>query len=148
MASWRDTASPNAQDELDLLVDAVVPFAQEMLAEHGEFYPYAALVDGSGALELVAAETEDDYPDSAAVLTLLLDQLAGRASALRATAVVAAGRVETGDVIRVQHGHRTGPALTVLIPYTGGGAAGGAPVELGEPWAVAGPTQVWPAPAD
>lgn len=140
MTSWRDNASPEDQAELDELLSAAVPFALQVLEEHGEFYPYAAVVDGTGELTLVAAQSEVDFPDSEAVIANLLDVLRDRATEIRASALVADVRHEGGDAVRAEMEHRAGHAMTVVLPYSGGA---GQAVELGEPWAVSGPKQVW-----
>jgi uncharacterized membrane protein len=44
MASWRDSASEIAQDDLDALFNAVLPFAEKTLGKSGEIYPFCASV--------------------------------------------------------------------------------------------------------
>lgn len=122
MTSWRDSASQQAQNDLDGLLGPALGFAQQQLAEHGEFFPYAVVVRSDGQTEMVAArpETTDDHPASADVITACRTTLAERRDQLRAAAVVADVRMPNGggDAIQVELEHTEGPALHVMLPYS------------------------------
>jgi hypothetical protein len=121
MTSWRDHASPQAQNDLDGLLEPALGFAQQQLAENGEFFPYAVVVGVDGHIEMVAARPNptDDQPASADVITACRTSLAERRDQLRATAVVADVRIPDhgGEAIQVELEHTEGPVLTVLLPY-------------------------------
>lgn len=117
MVSWRDSASQQAQDDLDGLLNAALPFAQQMLDKNGEFYPYGVVLTDAGEGEMLAGWTGDDHPPSDEVLSLLLEGARQRSSALRAVALVADVRANGGDAIRVELEHREGPVMTVLLAY-------------------------------
>jgi hypothetical protein len=121
MTSWRDHASLLAQNDLDGLLDPALGFAQEQLAEHGEFFPYAVIVGVDGQTEMVAARPDpaNDQPASADLITACRATLTERRDQLRAAAVVADIRMPEGggDAIRVELEHAEGVALTVLLPY-------------------------------
>jgi hypothetical protein len=42
----------NAKADAETLLNAVMPFAERMLAEHGEFYPYGAAMKPDGEIVL------------------------------------------------------------------------------------------------
>jgi hypothetical protein len=119
MASWRDAASQQAQDDLDGLLDPALGFAQQQLDKHSEFHPYAVVVDTDGQQRMVAADTGDDQPTSADLITMLVASLSSQRDRLRATAIVADVRVAEidSDAVRVVLEHREGPHLAVLLPY-------------------------------
>lgn len=122
MPSWRDHASPQAQNDLDGLLEPALGFAQQQLAQHGEFFPYAVVVRSDGQTEMIAArpDTDNDQPASGDVIDACRTALAERRDQLRAAAVIADVRLpDSGsDAIRVKLEHTEGPALTVLLPYS------------------------------
>jgi hypothetical protein len=119
--SWRDRISRAAQDDLDGLVDAVLPFGQQMLAEHGEFLPYGAMVSADGQVRMLAASHgEDQRPASTQLLHTLYSAAQSTSTTTRAAAFVSDVRLggsTPSDAICVELEHRDGIALTVLLPY-------------------------------
>jgi len=117
MTSWRETTTQQTQDDFDQLVNAVLPFAQHLLAKHGEFYPFGAVTTTDGEVRSTAAELGDEQPASADVLDALHAGARGEAGAIRAAAFVADVRIETGDAIRVELEAAEGVAIQLVLPY-------------------------------
>ena len=119
MTSWRDQASTSAQDDLDGLLSAVLPLAEQQLAQHGEFFPFGASVSADGGASLLAADPGlGDLPASDAVLAALYAEARGAAATTRAAAFVADVRAERSDAVRTELEHQEGISLVVLLPYT------------------------------
>lgn len=88
--SERDSGSQQAQDDLDELLDVWLPFAQQMLENHGEFFPHAVAIATSGETELIPGDSgRAEQPTSADVLHLLVERLRASRDTLRTAAVVA-----------------------------------------------------------
>jgi hypothetical protein len=117
MASWRDLACQQCQDDLDGLLNVALPFAQQMLAKGGEFHPFAAAVTAGGETRLTAPEPgQDDQPASATVLSSLFGALRPDRADLRAVAVCSDVRLPDSDAVRVELEHRDGQTMAVLLP--------------------------------
>lgn|SRR6476469_5046646 len=119
MTTWRETTSETAQDDLDGLLDTVLPYAEQTLSKDGELLPFSASVDGAGEVEVVAADPGiDEPPASTDVLDALLDAARDAATTRRAFAFVAdVLLLDDQDALRVELEHREGVALQVLVPY-------------------------------
>jgi hypothetical protein len=116
---------PTPRDEMDAMLDALLPFAQQMIAKHGEFYPFAAALDSSGELQMVAGNTGEEHPDSSELIDLLIEGLSQQASSgeIRAAGVCADVRVtppgsgDVTDAIRVAIEHAGSEPVEVFLPY-------------------------------
>jgi hypothetical protein len=117
MTSWRDSASQQAQGDLDGLLNITLPFAQQMLAKRGELYPFGATVDASGETRLLAGELGQEHPASADMLAVLVEGLRQRRADLRAIAICSDVRLPDTDAVRVELEHRDGQTMAVLMPY-------------------------------
>ncbi|CAI9415393.1 hypothetical protein [Nocardioides sp. T2.26MG-1] len=142
MTSWRDSATQSAQDDLDGLLNLVLPHAEDLLRRRGEFYPFGATVSMDGTTALIGADPGlGRRPPPDQVLAGLYQGVQGDAASLRAAAFVADVRVGRSDAIRVELEHRDGVAPVVLVPYTP--SRSNRPVKLGSMSAVAGEPRVW-----
>lgn len=144
MVSWRDSASPQAQLDLDVLLEPALGFARQQIAQHGQFFPYGVVLRNDGQTEMVAARPNaaDDQPDSVDVIAACRTTLAERRDYLRAAAVVADVRLpDGGDAVLVELEHTEGPALTVQLPYSRKRFGRG--IEYGPLQAAAGTRHVW-----
>ena len=108
----RQVDSTGWPDDLDGLLGPALGFAQQQLDKYGEFYPYAAVADRAGQQRMVAVDADNEHPQSADLITALVNTLSAQREDLRATAIVA----EVGDAIRVTLEHVEQTALTVLLP--------------------------------
>ncbi len=114
-----------AHPDLDQLLNAMIPFAQEMLAADGDFYPFGASIDKAGEGNLIGAETEDEHPSAEDVINLLLAGFRDAAGkgAIRAVGIcfdvftVPPGEEEQTDAICVRLEHADGEAASVYLPY-------------------------------
>jgi hypothetical protein len=142
MASWRATASQQAQDDLDGLMSRAFPFAQQMLAAYGEFFPYAVGLGQSGEVRMFAADPGGgEHPLSTDVLEGLVEGLRSERNALRAVALTSDVRVADSDAIRVELEHRDGIAISLLLRYRS--VNGNGAIEYGEMTSSPGQAQIW-----
>jgi len=142
MTSWRDSASRSAQDDLDDLLNLVLPHAEDLLRRRGEFFPFGATVSVDGVASLIGADPGlGRRPPSDRVLASLYEAVQGDATSLRAAAFVADVRVGRSDAIRVEFEHREGVSPVVLVPYVPSKA--NKAVKLGPLSAVEGEPRVW-----
>ena len=114
-----------SKGELETLMNHVVPFAQQMLGTHGEFYPYGGVLTPLGEIELIGTEDGHGQLTSQAAISMLLTAFRERAISgiCKATALVADVRAlpedaeEETNAIRVSLEHASGLAIDVFIPY-------------------------------
>jgi len=98
MTSWRDSATQEAQDDLDGLVNVVLPFAEKLLHEHGEFFPFGATVSDSGEVTMLAGKPDNsERPSSASVIAIMVDAGRSKREGLRAVAICADVRLNGSD---------------------------------------------------
>ncbi|GAA4367834.1 hypothetical protein [Nocardioides caricicola] len=121
MTSWRDTASASAQEDLDGLLNLVLPLAQELLGKNGRFYPFGASVSNDGEAAVTASDPSlGEHPRPERVLAGVYDGARATAADHRAAAFVTDVLVQGSDAVQVELEHRDGIALVVVVPYTPG----------------------------
>jgi hypothetical protein len=127
------------------MLNAALPFAQQMLDKRGEFFPYAVKLANGGEISMVAGDPGlGERPASTDVLEVLYTGLNSEKDSLRATAIVADVRISApaGDAIQVEIEHREGIALAALLPYSKKRFGRG--VTYGDLQAAPGQRRIWP----
>jgi len=142
VASWRDSASIQAQDDLDGLLNAALPFAQQMLETDGEFFPFAVAVDVHSDTRMIMGGPElGERPPSAEVIETILKKLQDDRDEFRAVARVSDVRTSDSDAVRVELEHLEGPVMAVRLPYKKRRRRGG--IEYGNLAATTAAPAVW-----
>jgi hypothetical protein len=139
---------PTARDEMDSLLDTLLPFAQQQLEKHGEFFPFAASIDSSGAPAMVAVHLGDEHPASTQLIDALYEALARSAASgeIRAAGICADVRVtppgsgDQTDAIRTSIEHAEGDPVEVFMPYAKKRMRG---FEFGDLFAQAGTARIF-----
>ena len=106
-------------------MDAVLPFAEQMLTTYGEFFPFGGAMRPDGKLVSVAGDAGNEHPKSVDVIAIMKKGMiaAARKGEYKATAVVYDVRVklpsteEKSDAISVSLNHRDNYSVIVLFPY-------------------------------
>lgn len=131
------------RDEMDSLLDMLLRQAQDFLQTHGEFYPFGATVTHQGEIQLAAAYTGSERPDSPAVIDLLYEGFVSSRSRgeIRATGICFDVRLRDRgqDAIQVALEHSEADPVNVFLPYVKGGDAPG----YGELFATPGERRVF-----
>ena len=69
-----------AHPDLDALLNDLLPFAERMLAEQGEFYPFGGSIAPDGKHISVGAKTESDRPKSKELIDIMTAEFRRQAS--------------------------------------------------------------------
>ena len=114
------------KDEAEQVMNAGIPFAQKMLAAHGEFYPFGFAMTADGKVAAVTADLPDEHPPSQQVIDKLVAAFrSGAANGhYKATAlffhvrVQQPGTSEKTDAVQVGLEHVSGYCVDVFFPYS------------------------------
>lgn len=135
--------SRKPQEDIEILLHDVLPFAKQMLGEHSEFFPYGGYLRQNASIVHVGArERGNEQPKSSSLIQILQDELREltRRGAIRASAIVFDVRIippnetETTDAIQVNLEHQDSYCAEVFFPYR---ITNGA-IEFGETFAQGG----------
>lgn len=113
------------KEESQQLMDAVLPLAEQLLNDHGEFFPYGGAMTSAGKIVSVAAYDGDEHPPSSEVISMLQKAFisAAESKEYKATALVYDVRVplpdssEKSDAIAINLDHESGYSVIVFLPY-------------------------------
>jgi hypothetical protein len=113
------------KEECEALMNALVPFAQQQLSKHREFYPFGGTMSVDGKIAQSASSTGEEHPASQPLIDLLEKGFRDGAKRhlYKATAIVVdvrtipPGKKEKQDAIEVRLDHVSGYSVRVLFPY-------------------------------
>jgi hypothetical protein len=112
------------KDECDVLINAVVPFARQMLSQHHSFFPFGATMSPSGAVSRTETP-KGDLP--VGELRGLIEQGfvdGGRKGLYKATALVSdvttvpPRKADKQRAVEVRLDHRDNYSVRVVFPYS------------------------------
>ena len=137
-----------AQPYVENLYGTLVTFAQDMLSEHGEFYPFCFTVSPDGSLAPLAIGDAGEHPSSAQVIEMLTGALRAKASAGE---IIGAGLCYDVSIKPVDGMtdaicidiEVVDDSFRVLVPYANGDSGD---VEYGEPSAADKARSLFPEP--
>ena len=133
--------------EVEELMNALLPFGQQMLEKHGEFIPYGGAMKTDGEIVSVSGYEGEEQPLSQDIINLLKDgyRIAVKNNEYKATAifydvrVIPPGTQEKTDAIAVALDHKENYSVIVLFPYK----LINSNVQFGEVFAEAGANEIF-----
>ena len=114
------------KQEAEILMNAVLPVAEKMLKQYGEFYPYGGCMRLDGTIAHIGVTDPDvDHPRSKDLIYVLRTSLQEMAQAKQCTAAALVFAVGIGlpnsdrqsDAIQVCVEHVDGYSVEVFFPY-------------------------------
>ncbi len=114
----------NPKTDCEAVMNTLLPFAVQMLNNHGGFNPYGGVMHADGEIRMVGADNGQEYPQSSELIKLLKGAFAAGAEGgeYKATALVYDVRTivptgEKSDAIAVSLDHRDDYSVIVFFPY-------------------------------
>jgi hypothetical protein len=114
------------REEGDTLLNALLPFARQMLEKNGAFHPFGAFVDQEGKTVLLGADDGSQYPAAQTLITMMIGSLKQQAATKSCRAagicfdvrVLLPGRSAKTDAVQVAIEYDDGEAVDVYLPYS------------------------------
>jgi len=108
-----------------VLLTHLMPFAEQMLAKHGEFFPFGVSITPSSKVSQVGVALDSERPQSQQVIDALISDFRAKAfrGELRSIGIcldvrtVVPGQAEKSDAISARLEHANGQAIEVFKPY-------------------------------
>lgn len=140
-----------AKADGEKLLDTLLPFAEQMLQQHREFFPFGGHMTPDGTVTHEGAYNGTEHPPSQELIDLLLQahQRDAAAQKLRACATIydirtiPPGRTEKQDAIAATIDHVLGYSAVVIFPYSFDASQ---KLRVESPFAVEGAHDIFPRP--
>ena len=140
-----------AKDDCQVLTDALLSFAEKMLAKHREFHPFGGVMELNGQVRLVSGLTGEDQSPSTDLMDLLDESFrkGAKEGKYKATSLaydirtIPPGKKEKQDAIAINLDHRDGYSAIVVVPYS---ITADGQVDIEAPFAVKGGGRIFTSP--
>lgn len=117
--------TPEIKDDVETLLNELMPLANELLSQHSEFFPFGGVLDAEGNVQPPQAWSGSGAPEARDQVDALMTVFRGKAEAgeIRASAIlfdcltVPPGETERVDAVAVQLDHEAGYSAVVFFPY-------------------------------
>ncbi len=149
LADAAHTDAPSAELDVQVMLNKLLPIAEDLLLSHGEFFPFGgAMKDAQEVVTISGIDGQNDEQPEARDVIDLLDlnlRIGAENNQYVATAVVSnvfvvpPGQSESVAAIAVALDHREGLAMTLIFPYV----VKGGTVELGDMFAKANDRKIF-----
>jgi hypothetical protein len=114
-----------AHNDLNQLLNVLLPFAEQMLLKRGEFFPFGSCMRQTGKIVAHAAYTGDERPPSQSLIDLMTQAFRRQADdrQIRAAGIchdvrtIPPGQAEKCDAVCASSEHQSGEAVDVFLPY-------------------------------
>lgn len=114
-----------AHEDLNSLLNELLPFAKQCLERYGEFFPFGAYVDAGGGIGHVSGYTGVEQAKSDELINLMIQGFRTMAMAgeIRGTCIcldvrrLQPGATEKSDAICARLEHENGETFDVYLPY-------------------------------
>lgn len=116
----------DAKLDAEELMNEVLPFAEKMLIQRGEFFPFGGAMKPNGEIVSIAGYDGREKPPSQDIIDLLVKEFRKdvQAGLYKATAIVydvrvsRSGKTDKSDAIAIALNHRDQYSRVVLFPYS------------------------------
>ncbi|HEY6946726.1 MAG TPA: hypothetical protein VI431_16435 [Candidatus Acidoferrum sp.] len=114
------------REDGDKLLNALLPFAQQVLAKYGAFHPFGAYMNASGEIVLLGAYDGQEYPKGKALVEMMVGALRKDAPGYSAVGicydvlVIPPNQTKKTDAVEVDVEYADGEGVAVYLPYKKG----------------------------
>ena len=114
-----------AKTDVEKIMNAMLPFAVQMLEKQGEFFPYGVAMTPAGEVVSIGGYDGREQPPSQGIINLLKDSFrsAAKTKKYRATGIffnvrtVPPGTTEKTDAVAIALDHKDNYSVVVYFPY-------------------------------
>lgn len=117
-----------AYSDLEQLINALIPFAKQMLSKQGDYYPFGTSIAVDGTIAHISTFDGDEHPSYPQVIEKLTQIIRQKIEngEIKAAGIcydictIPPGQTKKSDAIFIGLEHQSGDAVEVCLPYKKG----------------------------